>query len=97
MIGDGYGSQGFSTRTFVRDAASGREVAQLEHFTTYRDGHVIHAADTRAPARALALLLGATYPHWGAHVLASGGHMAPVVRWDVVNPLIAGILENALR
>ena len=45
VIGDGYGSQGFSTRTFVRDAASGREVAQLEHFTTYRDGHVIHAAD----------------------------------------------------
>jgi hypothetical protein len=45
VIGDGYGSQGFSTRTVVRDAASGREVAQLEHFTTYRDGHVMHAAD----------------------------------------------------
>ena len=45
VIGDGYGSQGFSTRTFVREATSGREVAQLEHFTTYRDGHVIHAAD----------------------------------------------------
>ena len=30
VIGDGYGSPGFSTRTFVRDAASGRELAQLE-------------------------------------------------------------------
>ena len=45
VLGDGYGSPGFSTRTFIRDGASGREVAQLEHFTTYRDGHVIHAAD----------------------------------------------------
>jgi WD40-like Beta Propeller Repeat len=45
VIGDGYGSAGFSTRTFIRDAASGRELAQLEHFTTYRDGRVMHAAD----------------------------------------------------
>jgi Tol biopolymer transport system component len=45
VLGDGYGTPGFSTRTFVRDAASGRERAQLEDFTTYRDGHVIHAAD----------------------------------------------------
>ena len=45
VVGDGYGAPGFSTRTFVRDAASGRELAQLEDFTTYRDGHVIHAAD----------------------------------------------------
>jgi hypothetical protein len=45
VIGDGYGSQGFSTRTFVRDATSGHEVAQLEDFTVYRDGHAIHAAD----------------------------------------------------
>jgi WD40-like Beta Propeller Repeat len=45
VVGDGYGSQGFSTRTFIRDAASGRQLAQLEHFTAYRDGHVIHAAD----------------------------------------------------
>jgi hypothetical protein len=45
VVGDGYGSPGFSTRTFIRDAASGRQLAQLEHFTTRRNGHVIHAAD----------------------------------------------------
>jgi hypothetical protein len=45
VVGDGYGSSGFSTRTFIRDAASGRQLAQLEHFTTRRNGHVIHAAD----------------------------------------------------
>jgi hypothetical protein len=32
-------------RLVIRDAASGRERAQLEDFTTYRDGRVMHAAD----------------------------------------------------
>ena len=45
VTGDGYSQIGFSTRTFIRDAASGRELAQLERFTTRRDGHVIHAAN----------------------------------------------------
>jgi Tol biopolymer transport system component len=45
VSGDGYNQIGFSTRTFIRDAASGRELAQLERFTTRRDGRVIHAAN----------------------------------------------------
>jgi hypothetical protein len=45
VTGDGYNQIGFSTRTFIRDAASGRELAQLERFTTRRDGRVIHAAN----------------------------------------------------
>jgi hypothetical protein len=45
VTGDGYNQIGFSTRTFIRDAATGRELAQLERFTTRRDGHVIHAAN----------------------------------------------------
>ena len=45
VTGDGYNQIGFSTRTFIRDAATGHEVAQLERFTTRRDGQVIHAAN----------------------------------------------------
>jgi hypothetical protein len=45
VTGDGYNQIGFSTRTFIRDAATGRELAQLERFTTRRDGDVIHAAN----------------------------------------------------
>lgn len=45
VTGDGYNQIGFSTRTFIRDAATGRELAQLERFTTRRDGRVIHAAN----------------------------------------------------
>ena len=50
--------------------------------------HIIHASDTRAPTRAIAKLLGKTYPHWHVHELASGGHMAPLTRPDLVNSLI---------
>jgi Tol biopolymer transport system component len=45
VTGDGYNQIGFSTRTFIRDAATGRQLAQLEQFTTRRDGRVIHAAN----------------------------------------------------
>ncbi len=45
VTGDGYNQVGFSTRTFIRDAATGRELAQLERFTTRRDGRIIHAAN----------------------------------------------------
>jgi WD40-like Beta Propeller Repeat len=45
VTGDGYNQIGFSTRTFIRDAATGRELAQLERFTTRRAGRVIHAAN----------------------------------------------------
>jgi pimeloyl-ACP methyl ester carboxylesterase len=59
--------------------------------------HVIRAADTRAPTHALAALLTATYPHWRLHEVATGGHMAPVARPDLVNPVIVGILDAAMR
>jgi pimeloyl-ACP methyl ester carboxylesterase len=59
--------------------------------------HIIRAADTRAPTHALAALLAATYPHWRLHEVATGGHMAPVARPDLVNPVITGILEETMR
>jgi pimeloyl-ACP methyl ester carboxylesterase len=58
--------------------------------------HIIRAADTRAPTHALATLLSATYPHWGLHEVATGGHMAPVARPDLVNPLIGKILGQTM-
>jgi pimeloyl-ACP methyl ester carboxylesterase len=54
--------------------------------------HVIRAADTRRPAHTLANLLTATGGAWRLHEVAEGGHMAPVGRPDLVNPLIAGLL-----
>jgi len=56
--------------------------------------HVLRAADTRYPTRAIASLLTTAHRHWRLHELEAGGHMAPLARPDLVNPLIAGILAE---
>lgn len=58
--------------------------------------HLLHAADTRAPTRAIVKLLAATYPGWQVQEVPSGGHMAPLSRPDLVNPLIAARLDASL-
>jgi pimeloyl-ACP methyl ester carboxylesterase len=57
--------------------------------------HLLHAADTRAPTRAIVQLLAQTYPDWEVHEVASGGHMAPLARPDLVNPLIAATIDGS--
>jgi pimeloyl-ACP methyl ester carboxylesterase len=59
--------------------------------------HLIHAADTRTPTRAIVALLAKTYPAWRVHEVASGGHMAPLARPDLVNPLIAAAIDETRR
>ncbi len=59
--------------------------------------HLIHATDTRAPTRAIVQLLAKTYPGWHLHEVPSGGHMAPLARPDLVNPLIAAALDGSNR
>jgi pimeloyl-ACP methyl ester carboxylesterase len=59
--------------------------------------HVIRAADSRAPTRAIVDLLAKTYPAWRVHEVASGGHMAPLARPDLVNPVIAAALDGTMR
>lgn len=56
--------------------------------------HVIHASDTRTPTRAVVALLAKTYPQWHVHEVRSGGHMAPLSRPDLVNPLIAAVIDE---
>jgi pimeloyl-ACP methyl ester carboxylesterase len=58
--------------------------------------HLIHARDTRAPTREIAALLGKAFPQWRLHEVRSGGHMAPLARPDLVNPLIADAIDTAL-
>jgi pimeloyl-ACP methyl ester carboxylesterase len=59
--------------------------------------HLIHAADTRTPTREIVKLLAKTYPTWQVHEVPSGGHMAPLARPDLVNPLIAAALDEKNR
>jgi len=57
--------------------------------------HLIHAADTRTPTREIVKLLAKHYPDWHVHEVPSGGHMAPVARPDLVNPVIAAAIDGA--
>jgi len=58
--------------------------------------HLIHAADTRTPTREIVKLLVKTYSTWQVHEVPSGGHMAPLARPDLVNPLIAAVLDETI-
>jgi pimeloyl-ACP methyl ester carboxylesterase len=57
--------------------------------------HLIQAADTRAPTRAIVTLLKQHYPEWHLHEVLSGGHMAPLSRPDLVNPVIAAAIDRS--
>jgi pimeloyl-ACP methyl ester carboxylesterase len=58
--------------------------------------HLIRAADTRTPTREIVRLLATHYPAWHTHEIPVGGHMAPLARPDLVNPLIAAALDASM-
>jgi len=51
---------------------------------------------TLAPIREVADLLSAARPDWRRVELAGGGHLAPVTRPDLVNPLVEAFLDEHL-
>lgn len=59
--------------------------------------HLIRAADTRTVTSAIVTLLASHHPSWRVHEVAEGGHMAPLTRADLVNPLIAAIVDGAFQ
>lgn len=57
---------------------------------------VIHDPATVRPIREIVDLLQRAAPHWRFATIAEGGHMAPLSRPDVVNPVIARLLVSEL-
>lgn len=56
--------------------------------------HLVHAADSKLSTRTIAALLHRAHTHWHSHELRKGGHLAPITRPDLVNPLFAKILDE---
>ena len=52
------------------------------------------APDTWPPIRAIAAHLRRARPDWSYAEIACGGHMAPITRPDLVNPLVASFLNT---
>jgi pimeloyl-ACP methyl ester carboxylesterase len=74
-------------RTTLREWGS-----RLPHQTLF-----VSAADTWPPLRALTELFVKGCPHWTFAELPEGGHMAPLYRPDLVNPIICEFLKFSSR
>jgi pimeloyl-ACP methyl ester carboxylesterase len=48
---------------------------------------------TRRPIRAIAEILAQACPAWTFRDIPAGGHMAPLTRPDLVNPMIRAFLD----
>ena len=58
---------------------------------------LVRVADTRRPTHAVATLLASTQKGWRLHELPAGGHMTPVTRPDLFNPLVGKALAELSR
>jgi pimeloyl-ACP methyl ester carboxylesterase len=55
---------------------------------------LVRAAQTRRPIRELSELLLDTAPGWQLVEVPEAGHMAPITRPELVNPIVVGFLEG---
>jgi len=52
---------------------------------------------TRLPTREIADILARACPRWTLHTLCSAGHMAPLTRPELVNPLVCEFIDKSLE
>jgi pimeloyl-ACP methyl ester carboxylesterase len=55
---------------------------------------LVSDAATRRPIRELVALFAAACPHWRFHTLSEGGHMAPLTRPELVDPVVRRFLDE---
>jgi pimeloyl-ACP methyl ester carboxylesterase len=54
---------------------------------------VVSDAATRRPIREIVAIFAKACPHWVFHTIPEGGHMAPLTRPDLVNPVVRQFLD----
>ena len=60
-----------------------------------RNAVVVSAQETVRPIREIVELMRKNWSTWRYEQVSDGGHMAPLSHSDIVNPLVASILEGA--
>ncbi|MBX9963905.1 MAG: alpha/beta hydrolase [Burkholderiales bacterium] len=55
---------------------------------------VVSDPGTRHPIREIVDLFAAACPHWSFRTIAEGGHMAPLTRPDLINPIVREFLDG---
>jgi len=54
---------------------------------------LVNDAATRLPIREIVDLFAEACPHWTFHTIPEGGHMAPLTRPELVNPIVRRFLD----
>lgn len=54
---------------------------------------VVSDKATRLPIREIVDMFAQACPHWSFHYIAEGGHMAPLTRPELVNPIVREFLD----
>jgi pimeloyl-ACP methyl ester carboxylesterase len=54
---------------------------------------VVSDPGTRRPIREIVELLAEAAPHWAFRTITEGGHMAPLTRPDLINPIVREFLD----
>ena len=52
---------------------------------------------TRLSIREIVAIFTQACPHWSFRTVADGGHMAPLTRPDLVNPIVREFLDEVSR
>ena len=58
---------------------------------------VVSDPATRLPIREIVERFARACPHWAFQFIAEGGHMAPLMRPELINPLVRKCLHTALN
>ena len=54
---------------------------------------MVSDAGTRLPIREIVALFAKTCPHWTFYTIPEGGHMTPLTRPDLINPVVRKFLD----
>ena len=55
---------------------------------------VVSDKATRLPIREIVDIFATACPHWSFRSIAEGGHMAPLTRPEIINPIVREFLET---
>lgn len=75
------------------DAAMGEETTLEECKALTARTLVVSDAATRLPIREIVDIFAKACPHWSFHTIPEGGHMAPLTRPELINPVIREFLD----
>ena len=76
------------------DAVMNEETPIAEWKTLTASTLVVSDRETRRPIREIVEIFGDACPHWSFRSIVEGGHMAPLTRPDLINPIVREFLDG---